>query len=240
MGNILKELAFVYKLKRSADRGLPLILVVRPDRTMDFVFPTMRRGNLVWYVDPATKRREIVIMRPEAIMHLGKAIILVHIQGFLENLGWKELGALLFSQPATVNQIKQRLLELIEYRHDSIPGALYTEYKERVTRGSLIDIADVWRELKAAELIKNIDPPEPPAILTVPKYLLSTLEDFRTAVLAESMSYIKQVTGLQGLLGGRVGWWILLLLLIGGGLLLLMLFGGAFHPAPAHPAPIKT
>ena len=226
------------KMKRSADKGVPLVLIIRPDKTMDIAFPHRVRGNQVWYIDPRTRRQEVVILRPDALLHLGGAIVIPHVQGFLDALGWREMGSLLFTNDKFLAHLRQRMLELLELRKDKLKDK-YDILKEKIENGSAIELADVWRQWRIKGIINNIPPPEPPAFLYAPEKLLSILEDLRTAVLAESMAYVKQITGLQGLLGGRMGWW-LLLLLIGGGLLLLLLFGGAFHPAPAHPAPIKT
>ena len=238
---ILRELMFAMRLGKAAEQGRPLILAIRPDKTIDLVWPETITGNIVRYKDPSTHRYEVVLLKPESVLHMGKVVIIPHVQGFLESVGWREMASLLFAQPETVERLRHRLLELVELRKDLLPESMYREYKERLANASVIDIADIWRELRAAGLINNIPPPEPPAYLYIPEKMASVAEKLRIAYLSEAMGYIKTVTGLQSFF--KPGWnWKTIIGIIALVLIMFFLFsmlGNIFAPPPAaHTPPV--
>ena len=238
---LFRELMLAMRLGKAAEQGRPLILAIRPNKTVDLVWPESIRGNIVRYRDPATGRYEVVLLKPESVLHMGKVIIIPHVQGFLENVGWREMASLLWAQPDTVERLRRRLLEVLELRKDLLPESLYREYKERLANAGAIDVADIWRELRAAGLINNIPPPEPPAELVAPEQIAAIAEKLRLAYLSEAMGYIKTVTGLQSFFKPGLNWKTIIGIIA---LVIIMFFlfsvlGGIFSPPPAtHTPPV--
>ena len=224
---MLRELIFAFRLSKAAEQGKPLVLVVRQDKTLDILWPTMIRGNIVQYYDPVTKRYELLLLHPESLLHMGKVVLIPHVQGYLESLGWEELGSLLFAKPQTVRRLQENLLRIIQEN-----GGLSQEEKDALTRavstGNVIAIAEAWRYLRGKNLIRDVEPPQPPAFIYVPEHVAAVAEKIRLRFLSEAMGYIKYVSGLQKFFSPGFNWKTLLA--IGAIILILFIIMGALGP----------
>ena len=89
---MIDEIKVVLKLKKAADRGLPLIVPVYPDGAVDFLFPERVYGGTVEYWDP--RRGELRTIVPRHVLRYGRVSMVIVPSGFLESVGFEGLALL--------------------------------------------------------------------------------------------------------------------------------------------------
>jgi hypothetical protein len=89
---------FAVKLKKAADKGRPLLLIVYPDGSMDLRLPERVYAGAVEYIDP--RRGEARVIVPKHLLSYGKLRLAVVPAGFLESIGYEGLAYLSLPEEA--------------------------------------------------------------------------------------------------------------------------------------------
>jgi hypothetical protein len=130
---VIDEIRLVFKLKKAADLGRPLIVPIYPDGTCDFLFPERIYGGTVEYWDP--RRNEMRTVIPRNIIRKGRISLIIVPSGFLESVGFE--GLALLALPDDVKReaqyvVAEKLVEIAKEQPDiavKVLEALGIEYE---------------------------------------------------------------------------------------------------------------
>ena len=155
---MIDEIKVVLKLKKAADRGLPLVVPVYPDGTVNFLFPERVYGGTVEYWDP--RRGELRTIVPRHVLRYGRVSMVIVPSGFLESVGFE--GLALLALPDDVKRemqqaVAERLTEIVKERPDAaikVLEMLGVEY-EPPTEEEISENPDIVKE-KARELEESL------------------------------------------------------------------------------------
>jgi hypothetical protein len=89
---VIDELKVALKLKKAADRGLPIVVPVYPDGTFNMLFPERVYGATIEYWDP--RRGELRTVVPRHVLRYGRVSMVIVPSGFLESVGFEGLALL--------------------------------------------------------------------------------------------------------------------------------------------------
>ena len=119
---MIDELKLVFKLKKAADRGLPIIVPVYPDGTFNMLFPERVYGGTIEYWDP--RRGEMRTIVPRHVLRYGRVAMVIVPSGFLESVGYEGLAFLALPDDLkrdVQHAIVERLIEAVkEERSDAV------------------------------------------------------------------------------------------------------------------------
>jgi hypothetical protein len=130
---VIDEIKVALKLKKAADRGLPIIVPVYPDGTFNMLFPERVFGDTVEYYDP--RRGELRTVVPRHVLRYGRVMMVIVPSGFLESVGFE--GLALLALPDDVKReaqhaVAERLVETARKQPDAaikVLEALGIEYE---------------------------------------------------------------------------------------------------------------